>query len=149
MISVACNMGAPSWYGKIRTGVQRLAVGRPPLQIQLQRGQKKSPGRRMLPAAGAQKSPLAATGRASPPCPRITRRSSEPILAGKFPALAERSRNARRGGDFPVPNWMAAPLRCAAVRYAQLTSKCRRKVCQAKSTILRNYFVRKSIFFGG
>src|SRR5580704_14751314 len=78
-------------------------------------GQKKSPGRRMVPATGAQKSPLVATGRASPPCPRIIRRSSEPIRAGKFPALAEPSRNARRGGDFRVPNWTAAPLRCAVV----------------------------------
>lgn len=77
--------------------------------------QKKSPGRRMEPATGAQKSPYVATGRASPPCPRIIRRSSEPTLAGKFPAPAERPRIARRGGDFPVPNWTAAPLRCAVV----------------------------------
>src|ERR1700733_10865142 len=76
---------------------------------------KKKPGPAMVPATGAQKSPLVATGRASPPCPRIIPWSSEPIRAGKFPALAEPSRNARRGGDFRVPNWTAAPLRCAVV----------------------------------
>src|SRR5277367_1102310 len=96
MISVACSMGAP-WA--------ECACA----------GKKKSPGRRLGPATGAHKPPLVATGRASPPCPRIIHRSSEPIRAGKFPALAELVVLAGLGGDFRVPNWTTAPLRCAVV----------------------------------
>lgn len=76
---------------------------------------KKKPGPEDGAGHGRAEIALVTSGRASPPCPRLIRRSSEPILAWESPALADLVVFARPGGDFRVPNWTTAPLRCAGV----------------------------------
>ena len=109
--------------------------------------QKKSPGTGNGAGLGREKSPFVycRPGLASLSL-RIIRRCSEPILAWEVPCPGEHCRSdaARRlTSRFRI----GRQLHCVALK-SQLTSKCRRKVCQAKSAVSAIYFAGKSIFFG-